>query len=88
MFNACFIPIIYFFYPETARLSLEQIDLLFTGPKVLLHLPESMRERHGVETGNVTGLPLPAPTGTPAESEKDGEAASEPQHLESSQRAP
>ena len=39
IFNACFVPIIYFYYPETARLSLEQIDFLFTGPKVLLHLP-------------------------------------------------
>jgi hypothetical protein len=39
IFNACCVPIIYFFYPETAKLSLEQIDFLFTGPKVLLHLP-------------------------------------------------
>lgn len=27
--NACFIPVIYFFYPETARRSLEEIDLIF-----------------------------------------------------------
>ena len=27
--NACFIPIIYFFYPETAKRSLEEIDLIF-----------------------------------------------------------
>ncbi|KAL2214842.1 hexose carrier protein [Thermoascus aurantiacus ATCC 26904] len=27
--NACFLPIIYFFYPETARRSLEEIDLIF-----------------------------------------------------------
>lgn len=27
--NACFIPIIYFFYPETAKRSLEEIDILF-----------------------------------------------------------
>ncbi|RDW78452.1 hexose carrier protein [Coleophoma crateriformis] len=27
--NACFIPIIYFFYPETSRRSLEEIDLIF-----------------------------------------------------------
>lgn len=39
VFNASFVPIIYFFYPETAKLSLEQIDFLFTGPRVLLHLP-------------------------------------------------
>ncbi|KAJ6084458.1 Major facilitator superfamily domain general substrate transporter [Penicillium sp. IBT 16267x] len=28
--NACFLPIIYFFYPETARRSLEEIDLIFS----------------------------------------------------------
>ncbi|KAI9762614.1 MAG: hypothetical protein M4579_000232 [Chaenotheca gracillima] len=27
--NACFLPIIYFFYPETANRSLEEIDLIF-----------------------------------------------------------
>lgn len=42
VFNACFIPLIYFFYPETKWLSLEQIDKLFTGPKVLLHWDNSM----------------------------------------------
>lgn len=40
VFNACFVPMIYFLYPETARLSLENIDLLFTGDKVLLKLPK------------------------------------------------
>ena len=27
--NACFLPIIYFFYPETRRRSLEEIDIIF-----------------------------------------------------------
>lgn len=27
--NATFIPVIYFFYPETARRSLEEIDIIF-----------------------------------------------------------
>ena len=27
--NACFIPIIYFLYPETARRSLEEVDIIF-----------------------------------------------------------
>ena len=27
--NACFLPIIYFTYPETARRSLEEIDIIF-----------------------------------------------------------
>ncbi|KAG4279993.1 hypothetical protein FPRO06_11326 [Fusarium proliferatum] len=42
IFNAFFVPLIYFFYPETRLLSLEQIDKLFTGPKVLLHWDHSM----------------------------------------------
>jgi MFS family permease len=42
VFNAAFVPIIYFFYPETRDLTLEQIDRLFTGEKVLLHWRSSM----------------------------------------------
>ncbi|KAF4494592.1 sugar transporter [Fusarium agapanthi] len=42
IFNAFFVPLIYFFYPETRLLSLEQIDKLFTGPKVLLHWDHRM----------------------------------------------
>ncbi|EME85191.1 uncharacterized protein MYCFIDRAFT_196019 [Pseudocercospora fijiensis CIRAD86] len=41
IFNALFLPLIYFFYPETRNLSLEQIDRLFTGPKVLMHIREA-----------------------------------------------
>ncbi|KAI1311482.1 general substrate transporter [Xylaria venustula] len=37
VFNAFFLPLIYFFYPETRNLSLEQIDKLFEGDKVKLH---------------------------------------------------
>ncbi|OHX00516.1 MFS sugar transporter [Colletotrichum incanum] len=42
IFNAFFVPLIYFFYPETQNLSLEQIDRLFTGGKVQLHWKASM----------------------------------------------
>ncbi|KAF5022477.1 hypothetical protein F66182_5449 [Fusarium sp. NRRL 66182] len=42
IFNAAFLPLIYFFYPETRLLSLEQIDKLFTGSKILLHWDHSM----------------------------------------------
>lgn len=47
IFNACFLPLIWFYYPEVRNLSLEQIDKLFTGEKVLLHWQESMGERQG-----------------------------------------
>ncbi|KAK8113419.1 hypothetical protein PG984_013945 [Apiospora sp. TS-2023a] len=47
VFNICFLPLIYFFYPETRNLSLEQIDKLFTGDKVLLHWKPSMGEVGG-----------------------------------------
>ncbi|KKA27653.1 hypothetical protein TD95_001235 [Thielaviopsis punctulata] len=46
-FNFAFLPIVYFFFPETRNLSLEQIDKLFTGPKVLLHWDPSMGEPEG-----------------------------------------
>lgn len=42
IFNFCFLPIIFFFYPETRNLTLEQIDRLFTGEKVRLHWEASM----------------------------------------------
>ena len=42
VFNFCFLPVIYIFYPEPRNLTLEQIDLLFTGPKVKLHWDASM----------------------------------------------
>ncbi|KAI5462841.1 general substrate transporter [Mariannaea sp. PMI_226] len=42
IFNFFFLPMIYFFYPETRFLSLEQIDKLFTGDKILLHWDRSM----------------------------------------------
>ncbi|PQE08091.1 putative sugar transporter protein [Rutstroemia sp. NJR-2017a BVV2] len=42
VFNLLFIPLIYFFYPETQNLTLEQIDRLFTGEKTLLHWKSSM----------------------------------------------
>jgi len=45
MLNLAFIPLIYFFYPETKGKSLEQIDLLFSGPKILMDLPESELRR-------------------------------------------
>lgn len=40
IFNAAFVPLVFFFYPETANLELEDVDLLFNGEKVLLKLPD------------------------------------------------
>lgn len=42
VFNAFFLPLVYFFYPETQNLSLEQIDRLFTGGKIQLHWKAAM----------------------------------------------
>ncbi|KAJ5090893.1 hypothetical protein N7532_009577 [Penicillium argentinense] len=42
VFNFCFFPLIYFFYPEPRNLTLEQIDHLFTGDKIQLHWHPSM----------------------------------------------
>lgn len=60
VFNFFFIPLIYFFYPETKWLSLEQIDKLFTGEKILLHWDHSMgvpgespSKEEGAEAGKV-----------------------------------
>lgn len=50
VFNFCFLPLIYFFYPETRNLSLEQIDKLFSGDKVMLHWTPSMGSVSGEES--------------------------------------
>ncbi|RYC56126.1 hypothetical protein CHU98_g10093 [Xylaria longipes] len=44
VFNALFLPLIYFFYPETRNLSLEKIDKLFEGDKVKLHWTPDLGE--------------------------------------------
>ncbi|TVY43141.1 Sugar transporter [Lachnellula subtilissima] len=54
IFNACFLPLIYFCYPETQNLSLEQIDKLFTGDKVLLHWKSSMDDSEVSQSDLVT----------------------------------
>lgn len=47
VFNFCFLPLIYFYYPETRNLSLEDIDKLFIGDRILLHWKPSMDESEG-----------------------------------------
>ncbi|KAI1756894.1 hexose carrier protein [Xylaria castorea] len=52
VFNALFLPLIYFFYPETRNLSLEQIDKLFEGEKVKLHWIPDLVEADSVPQRN------------------------------------
>lgn len=49
VFNLFFLPVIYFGFPETRFLSLEQIDRLFTGDKIMLHWDAGMGVPGGVE---------------------------------------
>lgn len=60
VFNFCFLPLIYFFYPETRNLTLEQIDRLFTNEKVQLYWDSSMGIAGDVDTrvGNATAKDL------------------------------
>ncbi|KAE8344722.1 hypothetical protein BDV24DRAFT_171292 [Aspergillus arachidicola] len=83
VFNFCFIPLIYFFYPETRNLTLEQIDHLFTGEKVKLHWHASMgiageaERRMGEKDAELAGVqhesqqeasaPSPLPDGYPVQ---------------------
>jgi hypothetical protein len=55
VFNACFLPLIFFFYPETCGLSLENIDKLFTGGKVQLHWKDSWGEAGDIRRLSVVG---------------------------------
>ncbi|KAJ9403145.1 hypothetical protein DTO045G8_9114 [Paecilomyces variotii] len=76
--NALFIPVIYFFYPETAGRSLEEIDIIFAkgwtdgkgyvrAAKDLPHLTTEEVEQMAVQYGFVAGQKQ-------AENSKDGEA--------------
>ena len=48
MLNLAFMPIVYFFYPETKGKTLEQIDFLFTGSKVRIDMSlEELEEISG-----------------------------------------
>lgn len=58
VFNFCFLPLIYYFYPEPRNLTLEQIDRLFTGDKVQLHWHPSMGMAGDVETRVAQGKDL------------------------------
>ncbi|PLB53109.1 putative transcription factor TFIIIB complex subunit Brf1 [Aspergillus steynii IBT 23096] len=69
-FNLIFVPIIYFFYPETATLSLEQIDTLFVTKRAALPSPD---EEH---------FPCPYSSADGSSSSPTSAAASEPSPVE------
>ncbi|KAJ5094320.1 hypothetical protein N7456_010181 [Penicillium angulare] len=69
IFNFCFLPLIYFFYPETRNLTLEQIDKLFTGGKISLYWHPSMGMAGDVDARITQGKEVEA-------------AASDAQHVE------
>lgn len=52
VFNFLFIPLIYFYYPETKGLSLEQINNLFTAPKTKLHWTEDLNIKRRAQEAN------------------------------------
>lgn len=60
VFNFCFLPLIYFFYPETRNLTLEQIDRLFANEQVQLYWDSSMGIAGDVDTrvGNASAKDL------------------------------
>ncbi|OAL22877.1 hypothetical protein AYO22_06785 [Fonsecaea multimorphosa] len=52
--NFAFVPLVYFCYPETANLTLEEIDFLFTD-----RTRQSLREEHSSDVGQGDGQPHP-----------------------------
>ncbi len=81
--NACFIPVIYFYYPETARRSLEEIDIIFAkghienmsyvkAAKELPHLQPAEIEQYARQYGLVddTGAQVGGDPAAPRDEEK------------------
>ncbi|KAG7833700.1 hypothetical protein KL943_003808 [Ogataea angusta] len=48
VFNFCFLPMIYFFYPETKNLPLEKIDRMFVGEKVHLFWNDALEDDYAL----------------------------------------
>jgi hypothetical protein len=75
--NFVFVPLVYFCYPETAKLTLEEIDFLFTNPdKGAVKLSKELqkeRKKYGHGRSLVADTGILRRTSVPAEesSEKD-----------------
>ncbi|KAG7907566.1 hypothetical protein KL906_003647 [Ogataea polymorpha] len=54
VFNFCFVPMIYFFYPETKNLPLEKIDRMFVGEKVHLFWNDALEDDFGLVADKTT----------------------------------
>lgn len=75
--NLAFIPLVYFCYPETANLTLEEIDYLFTRKNVVKMSITHPRAIHDDEEASGTGI-------TQTDEKLDNAAAAKVEHDEGS----
>lgn len=54
--NLAFVPIFYFFFPETSNLGLEEIDYIFTGEGSPVSIARKMQHALGMRRGSVGAL--------------------------------
>lgn len=95
--NACFLPIIYFFYPETANRSLEEIDIIFAkgyvekisyvkAAKELPFLSDQEVEQEAIKYGLINGAAHDAAFSRAAEARGDAEKGGDSEKVSESGR--